>query len=274
MGCDIHLHVERRREDKWVKVPDPPEECSLCNGKGKNLEGERCSICDGLGRYPVSFYGQRNYDVFAILANVRNCRGFAGCDTGDGFVPVSLPKGFPKDASQKVLKDYTLRVVPDDEYSEDTEDPICSEEKAKEWVVEGHSRWLIPGKVVSRPDWHSASWLMLEELLEYDWSRVVKRRGFVELKIYQKWMEVDKHGVPDEWCGGVSGSMVQVVSNQEMERRIRDKSAFNGLIHYYTIIEWEEVYSESVKDFLGEALPQLRKLGNPQDIRIVFWFDN
>lgn len=51
----------------------------------------------GLSDHPG--YRNRNYDAFAILANVRNGTGFAGVDTGDGFVPISFPRGLPIDMS-------------------------------------------------------------------------------------------------------------------------------------------------------------------------------
>jgi len=55
-------------------------------------------------RRRFEWYGDRNYNAFAILADVRNGYGFAGCDTGDGFVPISTPKGFPDDMCEEVRK--------------------------------------------------------------------------------------------------------------------------------------------------------------------------
>ena len=49
--------------------------------------------------YNYEPYGDRNYNLFAILANVRNGTAFAGCKTGEGFNPISNPKGVPSDAS-------------------------------------------------------------------------------------------------------------------------------------------------------------------------------
>jgi hypothetical protein len=54
-----------------------------------------------VGKIRDSWYSDRNYDVFAVLANVRNGRGFAGTVTGGGFVPISSNRGFPDDLSEE-----------------------------------------------------------------------------------------------------------------------------------------------------------------------------
>ena len=56
MGCDIHMMAKVQQD----------------NGSWKNA-GE--------------IDGNRNYDLFAILANVRNGHGFAGIKTGGGIRP-------------------------------------------------------------------------------------------------------------------------------------------------------------------------------------------
>ena len=89
MGCDIHLYVEKRVGDKWEAVPGP----NPWHGMWDDEPEERLNdwIWDG-----------RHYDLFAIMANVRNGYGFAGCDTGDGFVPIAMPKGLPDDVSPAI----------------------------------------------------------------------------------------------------------------------------------------------------------------------------
>jgi hypothetical protein len=82
MGCDIHLYVERRENGAWI----------TCDQWSKD-EGDDYPHVD----YQKSFYRGRNYDLFAIFADVRNGRGFAGCETGDGFVPICAPRGVPDD---------------------------------------------------------------------------------------------------------------------------------------------------------------------------------
>jgi hypothetical protein len=62
MGTDIHIAVERFDGVRWRFT-------------GREVDCVRC------------------YNLFAILADVRN---------GEGFVPISLPRGFPHDMDLRV----------------------------------------------------------------------------------------------------------------------------------------------------------------------------
>lgn len=68
MGCDIHCIVQIKTEKGWERAE-------------------------------LNYHG-RNYNVFAILANVRNGSGFAGIKTSDGFKPISEPRGLPPGMSE------------------------------------------------------------------------------------------------------------------------------------------------------------------------------
>src|SRR5262249_46209472 len=129
MGCDIHFYVEKQvngawySADKWAPNEDAGD------------EGEPILAL----AYKNRFYSDRNYNLFGILANVRNGSGFAGCDTGDGFVPISEPRGIPDDVSKEVKAE------------------------ADRWDGDGHSH----------------SWLTVTELMAYDWTQTTKLRGYV-----------------------------------------------------------------------------------------------
>lgn len=81
MGCDIHMVAQFKNGDEWQTAKWPNEYF----GKWADASEETVEVYDG-----------RNYDLFAMLASVRNGEGFAGIDTGNGFVPISKPKGFPE----------------------------------------------------------------------------------------------------------------------------------------------------------------------------------
>jgi hypothetical protein len=67
MGCDIHVHLERRDErGRYVEIPQVPDE------------------------YPL---GGRSYSRFAFLAGVRNWAN---------IIPLSSPRGLPHDLSATV----------------------------------------------------------------------------------------------------------------------------------------------------------------------------
>lgn len=143
MGCDIHLVAETRdREGNWHFVSGPIIDCWSCEGDGfvtvqnhrhanpewlsQNL-GKPCRQCNprkryrydpeteeehedvdpdqpGPGKLRDSWWSDRNYDTFAILANVRNGSGFAGTRTGDRFTSISSGRGWPDDLTAESLE--------------------------------------------------------------------------------------------------------------------------------------------------------------------------
>ena len=123
MGCDIHLFAEIRKNGKRVAA------------------GSEGDVYDG-----------RNYDLFAILADVRNGIGFAGCITGGGFKMIDEPRGIPSDAS--------------DEYQS-----ACSD-----WYGNAHSH----------------SYFTLAELKSYDWQQTTTHSGWVTPEEFKVFLEKGK----------------------------------------------------------------------------------
>jgi hypothetical protein len=234
MGCDIHFYVEKKENGKWVSADTWTKE-----------EGEKRKSVN----YDKRFYTSRNYDLFAILADVRNGRGVAGCDTGDGFVPISAPKGLPKD--------------------------VCTEIKteSKGWGSDGHSH----------------SYFTWAELFAYDWTRTTKKRGLVSASEYFDWTQggAKERGEEPDYCGMVGGQFVQVVSKKEMDKKIKalstlhektwkklEASVEQNLRDVYCQVEWKISYFTAAERFWSNTIPRLLRLGKPEDVRIVFWFDN
>jgi len=223
MGCDIHIMVEARVSEKhdWISQDKWDSEGSLV----------------------TEIYTGRSYSLFSILADVRNGVGFAGSDTGDGFVPISQPKGLPSDASGQV------------------------EKYADEWGVDGHSH----------------SYLTLQEIDQYDWTQETVRRGWVTPRQFALF---SLQGKPENWCSSVGGGNTRHVSNEDMSRAILHGSESNRITYrdyhrlesdnsgLYTQVSWPVKYCEQSGGFLGETVPQLRRLGTPDNVRIVFFFDN
>lgn len=126
MGCDIHTYIEYRRPDQDKKYDW------------------------------MSFEGQmnprRNYNMFARLASVRG-----------QFEGISLkPRGLPEGIGYRSRSDNQL-------YITETEgEGYVTMEKAKSWVEGGYGCEFIndhEGKPtwVTHPDWHSHSWLTVDE---------------------------------------------------------------------------------------------------------------
>lgn len=233
MGCDIHIYAEVYVGDgKWVK-------------QGAIFVNPYYDFAKPETEFNVPKidepYCGRNYDLFAILADVRNGRGFAGCVTGMGFTPIAMPKGLPIDVSDEIKK-------MSDDYGQDG---------------------------------HSHSFFTVKELLEYDWSEKTEHFGVVnplEFKEYQT------YGRPESYCGMVDGRNIRHVSNQMMANIIEGKTneelatfemKIDGeKITFYTTVKWYEFYNESAERFVTHTIPALQELGHPDNVRIVFFFDN
>jgi hypothetical protein len=93
---------------------------------------------------------------------------------------------------------------------------------------------------------HSFSWLTLKEILDYSWDKIVPQKKFVTKEFYKTWDgQTPPHTTFFSHTDGIE-------------------------------VEW----NESVRDLVGKyfwdnVIPDLQKLANnPEDIRIVFGFDN
>lgn len=122
MGCDIHLFAEVKKRKSFWK----PKEWANVDKWSKNRyyeEGESDRKYEVLLE-DIFYSGGRNYNLFAALCGVRS-RSFK-----DKVIPISQPKGTPKDVSKTVKEEI-------DSWSSDA---------------------------------HSNNWNTLVELLNYDWS--------------------------------------------------------------------------------------------------------
>lgn len=220
MGCDIHLYVEVRQVDGSWKSAD-----------------EWAKDEDGYVYVPYEkqFYNGRNYDLFAILADVRNGRGFAGIKTGEGFNPISAPRGIPADVSPEVKA------------------------KSDDWGGDGHSH----------------SWHTVADLLAFDWTQTTINQGWINGPIYARW-QLDPSDPPETYCGGVSGGSIKHVSMDEMKALVAacPEGDYSSLRDTYCLASWGIRYCDAAPYFWSNTIPRLLHLGKPEDVRIVFWFDN
>jgi len=142
MGTDIHLAAKVFEDGRWhLAEVDLPE--------------------------------YRNYRAFAVLADVRNGYTFAGMDSGDPVIPISYPRGFPKDMSLE------LRELLD---GEDEEDWLGDEGMGDFSVDDEEPEVIWLGD-------HSLSWVTLEELINYDLDQPVTLRGKVSPEAARRWRE-------------------------------------------------------------------------------------
>lgn len=217
MGCDIHLYVEGKLDGKWHPT------------KGESYYYKKYGMGEELV-YEDWLYPHRNYTLFAILANVRNDYGCAGCDIGDPLNYIDEPRGLPLDVSPFIAQEYAI------------------------W--DGGA--------------HSASYFTLQELLDFDWTQIATRRGYVTENGFTQYK---REGQPSYWCGGFSGATLKDIPNSEMEAIISGVKEREPGIKYYTQIEWKEPYMDAV-DIFYDNIMKLKEIVDPENTRIVFWFDN
>jgi len=258
MGCDIHIYPEIFKDGVWQlseplnlaawwdeRILDEADDYDALDEEHKSMSKEQILEqykndtrvqWEGPWDSNYSLRG-RNYNWFSILANVRNGYGFAGVDTGDSFVPIHAPNEEP-------------RGLPDD---------VSSDVKklSDSWDSDGHSH----------------SYNTLQELLDYDWDGQTRiTRGIVNVENFKEFKE---KGEPSAWAGGVSN--VEIVSNEVMAQIALGiyGTLDRNETRYYTHVEWKNTYRENVgASYLQGILDELTKYGKPENVRIVFWFDN
>ena len=83
MGCDIHTHVEYKCNGRWYG--------------GDHFMLRKNSTVDKPHYTHVDIYDDRNYALFAVLADVRNYGETEYIDE---------PRGLPEDCTDFVKEDY------------------------------------------------------------------------------------------------------------------------------------------------------------------------
>ena len=101
------------------------------------------------------------------------------------------------------------------------------------------------------------SWYLLAELQAYPWSqRTIKKRARVSPSVAPLFAGGEGPFPYDRWPAGE-------------EIRISEWSR-GGVT-----VTWVETYAESAgAEFLEDVLPFLASFGDPEDVRVVFWFDS
>lgn len=188
-----------------------------------------------------SAYDQRrNYQLFAVLADVRNGYGFAGCRTGEHVEPIARPRGLPHDF-----------LCAEDVHPVSSIQHICP--RRREWVKEGEPLHVWMGD-------HSHSWLTGTEMLAWKPPTVVKC-GIVSRAAYDAW---NRDGAPDRYCGGIAGPGVVVVDDNA-----KAMAEHPGWTH--VSVEWESNLADELAYFFDEVKQLVAK---HDEIRFVFGFDS
>ena len=113
-------------------------------------------------------------------------------------------------------------------------------------------------------DAYSQSWLALPEILSFDFDTLVTFDGVVTLEEFKEYLE---SGTPGTDCG-----VGREISNDDMKRLALEGQSPDDTTVYCTNLTWRESYRSSCGCVLA-LCGDLKALGDPERIRIVFWFD-
>lgn len=261
MGTDIHIRIETRDEaGKWAPLLPPVKH------RGDDTHHYR------------SWYDNRNYDVFAVLANVRNGYGFAGIYRGEPVAYISEPKGLPVGVDIEAPPEW-------DGYLNET----CPGQPA--YVdPEGDARVRYCRSDLGD---HSFTWFTPDELLNApQWKQRQRKSGVMSPREYRRMRE---SGEPNSWSRGISGPGIATVTPADMDVLIAagvvdaSKEDGKGLTdasavgtdgqRYYMQAGWDVSggIEESCSDFIAwmhdELQPLADKYGN-DNVRVLIGFDS
>jgi hypothetical protein len=252
MGCDEHFYLEVRKDGRWLaysqkarskyydpEFDDPNEELELPQFE--------------------EFTGGRNYNAYALIADVRNGMSLLG--GGRAFIPISGPKGVPNDASPEYL------------------------EMVNRWDGDGHSHtWLTLQELLDYP------WYRHSEI-----RGVVGLREFARWSAYDR----DNKRSPSNWAGGVSGPGIEIIDMQQADELLEKRKEelgnqywdwvhgrppfepenkyFDGKLYVSSV--WYQPYTEAVGDLYTRGIPRMIQVRDElgltnEDVRAVGFFDN
>lgn len=234
MGCDSHPCIEvRRRNGKWGLIDTKHKYYKLLDREGANYED--------VEKAKPSFIrvlGDRDYDLFAVLADTRNYVGAK---------PLFAGRGFPEDVSKATVKE-----IPEDS------------------------------------DYHSHTHFTVQELIDAPWEKTACKNYEVILYAdqFQTWKETGKlpedfDPLPyeeDEFTHEVTEHEMTLLLMAESVKKLARKGRrqgrrFSTRYGPYVKIRTKLNYKQLVPRLFG-VIDDLKKIGDPEDVRVVIAFDN
>lgn len=191
MGTDIHLSVEHLKRGEWVRA-EPQIPNRWYDPK----------YPDEPGFVHEEWFGQRNYNLFAVLADVRNGRGFAGIETGERLNVIAEPRGLPygstvdPDEVEHTPSWLSLRELLDfDWWQTSRHYGVVDARNYRQWKVYGKPRgWsgeVFGGltKIISNEE--------MEKLVGDTWPRDEEKYRHVFTRV--SWVEPYAEAIGGEW---------------------------------------------------------------------------
>ena len=192
MGCDIHLLVEVKKDGIWESADE------------WNTDDKEYIHVD----YDNQLYKDRDYTLFALLADVKNYHNIK---------PICQPKGYPSNVSDQVFDFINY------------------------WNDDGHSH----------------TYFTLKELIEIDWNNTIKEAGYMDNGQWKAFNQSMKTLNPDY--------DLRYPYSQGIGPELRRTQTWR---------EWEVPLKTEAGNFYDVVIPKLTEMGEPENVRIVLFFDN
>lgn len=227
MGCDIHAAIEYKEGGVWKAVMMANRWYKPEYSADEPMFTARLDL-------------NRNYNLFAILANVGNAGGFAGIKTGEGYNPITSDRGLPEDISAE----------------------------ARETGCTGdHSDTWVGLQEILDCDWQQtavSTGLVTSTVFE-QWDRM------------REWEAQPKSWCGDVSGAGIrhvsNEEMREYVKEATKDRAV--VTELNDLM--YTKISWTRTYAEEAMQIWTRILPVMLPLGRVHgyaNVRMVMNFDS
>lgn len=213
MGTDIHGIWQKYEDGKWKDIPS-------------------------------NYKQKRDYNLFAVLVNVRNWRSFT-------INPISVPRGLPEDFEIEMKDGEKTHVVHDIS--------IIGDKSLVEYIEKYENTLPYNYKMGE----HNFSWLSGEEMLEwYKTPHTKTYFGFVSRDVYEKWDK--KSGHPKNWHDDIEGpNIIKILETKE------DMKNFPNWTHIDCV--WKISLNTGLSYFFDEVQRLVDEHGK---IRFVFGFDS
>lgn len=240
MGCDIHVAVERRVDGVWRYMPDKLHRCNFCEGTGLRV---------GEADHPEDDGTPGKCFWCAIPSETEEAHG---CKPGLRFTRW-MQRNYLVFAILGDVRNYwqVPSIAPSRGWPADcdprTRNLPCNRQPDRYQPDE--TDWSVVGDMwLDECDLHSVSYCTLREVLDYDWDRM------------QAW----EYTPPGWWV-------------QRRLREMGDKAfAIQGgkMRELAPATPYEQTLRGAMPDWWNRMLLRLLRLGNPEDVRLVFAFDN
>lgn len=235
MGTDIHPYVEYQKDGKWL------------TGDHWEVDEEDKEIYEtpkpvARVQYHQQVYNQRNYRLFAALANVRN--------DGDKIIPIHELRRLPTDLSPELTAWTEMAGI-------------------GEFYSDYHSHnWATLAELLAY-DWtQMVTHQGVVEAQEY----VRFSRGFHD--------EATRH--PQSYASSVAGGESVVMKPEDFDEKYPDAKKYDDDPEWkglWVRCQWKRPLNLDCSHFIGAVFPALLAIAMREgighdDVRLLYWFDS